>query len=244
MKDVIGLQNGIEAVRHANPDLTIENCLSGGRMINEFTLLATQATWLRDLAGSGAPDARGNISVALNAMDFIFPWAALRFTINLDRIGPTDDEMLRLYCRSAMAGMWGVSADLSKITERQRSILLREIETYRLLNHLKFACLYDLQLPTDSADVAGVTFYSRRRFNAGILVYRWRRQGAFDQRVVLTKLKSWATYKVVDVDTGIQIIASGSGLITNGVNVPFGAQRQSALLFVEPAVQSQPPPQP
>jgi Melibiase len=241
LRSAISFQNGVQAVRQANPDLTIENCLNGGRMINEFTLLATQTTWLSDLGGSGIPDPRGNISVALSAMDFIFPWAALRFTINLDSIDQNDDEQLRLYCRSAMAGIWGISTDLPNITERQQSILLKEIENYRRLNHLKFSCLYDLQLPDDSADVAGVTFYSRRRFNAGVLLYRWRRDGAFDQRVVLPNLKSSVTYHVVDVDTGTEIIASGSDLISNGMTVPFSAQRLSALLFVEPVIQSQTP---
>lgn len=81
MKNVIGFQNAMQAVRQANPDLTIENCLNGGRMINEFTLLATQTSWLRDLGSRGKPDPQGNIQVALNALDFVFPWSALRFTI-------------------------------------------------------------------------------------------------------------------------------------------------------------------
>ena len=140
-----------------------------------------------------------------------------------------------------MAGMWGISTDLSKVSERQQSIVLKEIENYRRLNRLKFPCVYDLQLPNDEADVAGVTFYSKRRFKAGVLLYRWQRDGAFVQRVVLPKLKSWATYHVVDVDTGIEMIASGSDLISNGVAVPFSAQRLSALLFVEPITEARTP---
>ena len=237
MKNVIGFQNAMQAVRKANPNLTIENCSNGGQMLNEFTLLATQTSWLRDL-GAKVPDPLGNISVALNAMDFIFPWAALRFTINLDRSDPNDDERLRLYCRSAMAGVWGISTDLSKISERQQRIVLTEIENYRRLNRLKAACLYDLQLPSDSADVAGATFYSGERSDAGILLYRWRREGAFDERVVLPKLKSSVTYHIKDVDTGTEIIASGSDLISNGIIVPFSAQRLSAMLFVEPLTDS------
>jgi melibiase-like protein len=244
MKNVIGFQNAMKAVRQANPDLMIENCLNGGRMINEFTLLATQTSWLQDLGSSGIPDPRGNIFVALNAMDFIFPWAALRFTINLENIDQDDDEQLRLYSRSAMAGMWGISTDLSRITERQQGILLKEIENYRRLNRLKFACVYELQLPNDSADVAGVTFYGRRRLTAGVLLYRWQRDGAFDQRVVLLKLRSSVTYRVVDVDTGSETIASGRDLMRNGIIVPFSARRQSALLFIEPLYESPKPAEP
>jgi Melibiase len=234
MKDVIGLQTALEAVRQANPDLLIENCSNGGRMINEFTLLATQTTWLSDLGSSGNPDPRGNVSVALSAMEFVFPWAALRFTINFDRIDPNDDEMTRLYCRSAMAGMWGISSDLSKIPDRQRDVIIKEIANYRQLNPLKFGCLYDLQLPSDSADVAGVTFYSRRRYNAGIILYRWAREGAFKQHLTFPKLKSTGTYRVTDADTGVQITVSGSDLNANGIDIPFSAERLSALVFVEP----------
>jgi melibiase-like protein len=234
MKDVIGFQTAIQKVRAANPDLFIENCLNGGRMINEFTLLATQATWLADLGSSGIPDPHGNVSVALNAMDFIFPWASLRFTINFDRIDPNDDEMTRFYCRSAMVGMWGISSDLGKIPDHQRDVILKEIENYRRLNQLKFSCLYDLQLPSSSAEVAGVTFYSRRRYHSGVILYRWSREGAFDQHVTFAKLKSMGTYRVTDVDTGVVTTASGSDLNTNGIDIPFTGDRLSALVFVEP----------
>ena len=234
MKDVVGLQTALEAIRQANPDLMIENCSNGGRMINEFTLLTTQTTWLSDLGNSGNPDPLGNVSVALNAMEFVFPWAALRFTINFDRIDPNDDETTRLYCRSAMAGVWGLSTDLSKVPDRQRDVILKEIENYRKLNPLKFACLYDLQQPSSSADVAGVTFYSRRRYNAGVVLYRWARMGAFNQHVTFPKLKPTGMYQVTDADTGVQTIISGSDLNANGIDIPFSAERLSALVFVEP----------
>lgn len=241
MRNVIGFQNALSAVRQSNPALTIENCMDGGRMINEFTLLATQISWLKDLGRVETPGPRGNISVALNALDFVFPWAALSFTVNLDSVDQTNDEQLRLYCRSAMAGVWGISTDLPSISARQQGIIVKEIANYRRLNRLKPACLYDLQLPTISADVAGVTFYGAEPANAGILLYRWQRKGAFDQRVKLTKLKPSLMYHVVDVDTGKDFTASGSDLIGNGLTIAFNAQRLSALVFVEPVTPSQKP---
>jgi hypothetical protein len=233
MKNVIGFQNALQAVRQANPDLAIENCFNGGRMINEFTLLATQTSWLKDAGVEGLPDPQANISSALNALEFVFPWSALRFTINFDQLDQNDDEMTRLYCRSAMAGRWGISSDLSLISERQQAVILKEVENYRRLNHLKYACLYDLQLPNDNADVAGITFYSGRRVHAGVLLYRWQRNGAFNQHVGLTKLKPGMMYHVVDVDTGMEITASGAELMSNGVTVAFSGARLSALLFIE-----------
>jgi hypothetical protein len=40
-------------------------------------------------------------------------------------------------------------------------------------------------------------------------------------------------YRVVDIDTGVEIVASGSDLNTNGIDIPFSEQRLSALVFVE-----------
>jgi alpha-galactosidase len=231
----------LQAVRLANPDLFIENCQSGGRMINEFTLLLTQTSWLKDGSQTGLVHARMNISSALGAMQFVFPWGAYRFTNNLDQLNPDDDELTRLYCRSAMAGTWGISTDLSQISARQQGVILKEIENYRQLNPLKYSCNYDLQLPDDQADVAGITFYSRGRLNAGVLLYRWQRSGAFEQRVVLPKLKPWAMYRVVDMDTGTEIIARGDDLSNSGINVSFTGERQSAVLFVKHVKESPAP---
>lgn len=233
MKNVVGFQSALQNVRLTNPDLTIENCLNGGRMINDFTLLATQTSWLNDYGRSGFPDPQVNIRSALNALESVFPWAALRFTIRMDTLDPDDDEMARLCCRSAMIGMWGLSTDLSQIGERQQKVILQEVANYRRLNPLKFSCVYDLRLPSDDAEAVGVTFYSSKRYRAGVLLYRWEREGAFDEHVTLARLKPELTYHVVDVDTGAEFTASGSDLIRNGVNVSFGSQRLSAMLFIE-----------
>jgi alpha-galactosidase len=233
MKIVLGFQEALSRVRRANPDLFIENCSGGGRMLNEFTLLATQTSWLRDLARQSQPDPQANIQVALNALDFVFPWAALRFTVYMDKVGE-DDEMTRLDCRSAMAGSWGFSTDLAAISERQRRVILQEIEHYRRLNRLKFACLYDLYLPTDQSDIAGVTYYDDKRQQAAILLYRWQRQGAFDQHVTLNKLNPRLRYRVVDVDRQTETPMRGAVLQSEGMNVVFSRERQSALIFIEP----------
>ncbi len=233
MKIVSGFQEALYGVRRANPDLVIENCNAGGRMLNEFTMLATQSSWLRDLGRLNEPAPQMNIRVALGALEFVFPWAALRFTIYMDKL-EGNDEMTRLDCRSAMLGSWGLSTDLAAIKPRQRAVIVKEIENYRRLNQLKIACLYDLQRPTAQADIAGVTFYDNKQQRAGILLYRWQRQGAFNQRVLLTKLKPGLRYKVMDIDKQTESTSGGAALQRQGVQVAFSSARQSALLFIEP----------
>src|SRR6185369_2328420 len=131
----------------------------------------------------------------------------------------------------------------SKISEHQQGIIINEIANYRRLSHLKLDSLYDLRLPSDTASTVGVTYYSRRRFKAGILLYRWNTIGTISQNIALPKLKSWVTYKVLDADTGVESIVSGSDLINNGLNVSLENRRNSALIFID-AVNEPPTPTP
>jgi hypothetical protein len=234
MKNVLGFQSALQSVRGQNPDLTIENCLNGGRMLNDFTLLLTQTSWLSDYGKTSDGVPQVNIHSALYALEMVFPWSALRFSVNFDQGDPNDDELTRLSCRAAMIGTWGLSTDLSLVSARQQQIILKEIANYRQLSRLKYSCLYDLYLPSDTADAAGVTFYSPKRLYAGILLYRWQRDGEFKQPVALAKLRPEVTYRVTDADTGEVVTASGSDLISGGVSVAFGGERRSALLFIEP----------
>jgi alpha-galactosidase len=233
MKNVVAFQNALRTVRRENPDLVIENCQSGGRMINELTLLATQISWLQDGRKNGLEHARDNIETSLNALELIFPWAVYRWTNNLDRMDQADAELTRLYCRSAMAGTWGISSDLSAISDRQRATILKEIENYRRLNQIKQYYIYDLQQPEDGGDIARVTFYDWHRQSAGVMLYRWDREGAFDQRVTLKGLRQGSWYQVTDVDTGIKVEIKGKTLMDEGINVRFDSGRLSGLLFIE-----------
>jgi hypothetical protein len=235
MKNVLAFQEALLAVRDQNPDLVIENCQSGGRMINALTVMTTQATWLRDGSINGLHHARQNIELSLGALDFMSPWSVYRWTNNLDTMDQENDELTRLYCRSAMAGTWGISADLSGISDHQQSVIVNEIQNYRRLNPIKLASLYELRQTTDGADVAGVTFYDARRKRAAVLLYRWDRKGAFDQQIGVARLRPSSSYQITDVDTGIITATNAEDLLRDGVTIQFGTDRLSALVFIEPS---------
>jgi hypothetical protein len=235
MRNVLAFQDALRAVRQANPDLTIENCQSGGRMINELTLLATQISWLKDGGDNGLEHAKENITASLGALEFIFPWSVFRWTNNHDEMDQSNDELTRFYCRSAMAGAWGISSNLSQIGERQQNVILKEIANYRRLNQIKQDCIYELRRPESGDDVAGVTFYDSQHNRAAVLLYRWDRNGAFDVNVTLDVVKSKKQFRVSDVDSGTRFKERGKNLVKNGINVSFSPDRMSALLFIEPA---------
>jgi len=235
MRNVESFQDALKAVRAAQPDLTIENCESGGRMINELTLLATQTSWLRDGGDNGRGHAQENVIRALGALEFVFPSAVYRWTNNLDQMDQNDDELTRFYCRSAMAGTWGISSDLSRISRRQRDVVTGEIQNYRRLSEFKSHCLYDVIQPDDSANSASVTFYDPDVPRAAVLVYRWNAQGSFSAQVPVSMLTPNLAYRITDVDTGVKTRLKGKTLMRDGLSISFGSGRLSALLFIEPA---------
>ncbi|MFH1740019.1 MAG: alpha-galactosidase [bacterium] len=233
MKNVIAFQDALKAVRKDHPGLFIENCQSGGRMTNELTLLACQTQWLRDGGNNGLEHARQNIDVALGAMEFVFPWEACRWTNNISRMDSEDEELIRFYCRSAMAGTWGIVDDLPELSEQHRKVIFKEIQDYRRLNAIKFDCLYNLILPKEKADYAGVVFYDAQGTKAGILLYRWDGDASIRDRLPLQFLDSGKRYRIENVDTNWIGIGEGGDLITEGLHVFMESDQLSVMYFVE-----------
>jgi len=234
MKDVIAFQDALKAVRAANPDLTIENCMDGGQIINETTLLNTQLSWLEDGGSNGYPAARTNIQTALGALEFIFPWSAYRFTNLFEQEDQNDDELTKYYCRSAMMGVWGISSNLGLIGDHQRGVILNEVQNYRKLNEIKVNALYELRPPVKNPDTVGATFYAGFGKKAAVLVFRWAGQGALAEQFGLAELDPTQSYQVTDVDTGVVTQMSGADLVAKGIGITFDANRQSALVFIDP----------
>lgn len=237
MKNVAALQNALMAVRKANPGLMIEDCQSGGRMLNEFTVGIAQNQWIRDGGSTGPKHARAILQEVLGAVQFLPPWTCNRWTNNPDQNDPNDDAFTRLYCRSAMPGTWGLVADLARIQPRQRDIILGEAAQYRRLTPFKESYVYDIIYPAKGRQAAGIVYYAREGKGAAILLCRWDAKGAFSERVPLTGLFGRDEYRVSDVDMPAQpslTTESGRTLHKEGLTINFEAARHSALVFVEP----------
>ena len=209
--------------------------MNGGRMINELTQLLTQTMWIRDGSRKGLAHARSNIEIGLGALDFMFPWSVYRWTNNFDGMDPEDVELTRLYCRSAMAGVWGMSTDLAQIDPAQQRVIVKEIQRYRQLNLIKQDYLYDVQPPQEGDDTAAVTYYSADNNKAGVLLYRYDREGAFNPKVRFKNLQPTSMYQVRDVDLASKTKMTGKNLMQKGVSVSFNSERLSAMLFLDPA---------
>ncbi|HPO12769.1 MAG TPA: alpha-galactosidase [Candidatus Hydrogenedentes bacterium] len=229
MKDVVAFQNALLAVRKAYPEMILENCQSGGRMINELTVLATQSQWLRDGGNNGLKHARDNISTALNSLAFVPPWAANRWTNNFQQMDPNDFELVRYYARSGMPGTWGIVSDLPAIPEKMRAVLLKEAEHYRRLNTFK-GYTYDLYLPKSGVPAAGIVYYGPEKTSAAVLLFRWDAKGVLEFPIRLGVVNGHR-YEAEDVDTAEKDRIKGKAL-NRKFSIHLGAEQLSKLIFL------------
>ncbi len=232
MRNVIALQEALTAVRKAQPDLYLENCQSGGRMINEFTVLITQGQWIRDGGNTGMAHVRSNLKEALGAIEFMPPWSAIRWTNRPYDNDTDDDAFTRMYCRSAMAGVWGIVADLPRIPDRQRHIIVEETANYRRLNEVKRDNLYAIYPAEDGADAAGVMYWTADGKKAAVLLLRWDAEGTFTKRLA-APFAGDAQYRVEYVDNDRTDTRPGGSLRENGLDIAFDQTQLSALVFIE-----------
>ncbi|MBN2293264.1 MAG: alpha-galactosidase [Pirellulales bacterium] len=191
MKKTRALEEALLAVRRTYPKLNIENCMSGGQMINALTDGISQSHWIRDGKSTGMVHARSNIKEALGAAYFL-PLAKIqRWTNRPDQTNPDDAELLKFYCRSVMIGVWGISGDLTKLTPRQRQVMLAEVERYRRLNEFKPGNLYRIIYPErEISNLAGIVLYDLSKSRAAVILFRWIR--------VAGRLSSGSSHKLLE----------------------------------------------
>lgn len=232
MKNVAAFQDALMAVRQAFPDVAIENCQSGGRMINELTVLATQSNWLRDGGQTGLEHAQSILRDVLGAIQFLPPWTCNRWTNNPGQNDTSDDEFTRYYMRCAMPGTWGLVADLGQIPDNQRDVIIREVALYRRFNAYKKDYLYDVHYPDATTPYAGVTYYRGDGSGVAMLLLRMQPEGAIEEDIPLPGLPRNARLRIEDVDASAQV-ASAVSVRDGKLHLSLPEGRWSALVFID-----------
>lgn len=235
MRNVLAFQDAISAVRKANSDLYIENCQSGGRMINEFTVLITQNQWIRDGGRNGLEHARSNFKEALGAIEFMPPWSVNRWTNNPGQMKHVNSELMRYYCRSAMAGTWGLVADLADIGHSRKKIIKEEITNYRQFSEMKSDYLYEVVYPQNGADFAAVTYFAADGSQAAALVLRWDAKGQFTARIPVPHLRStWAPAPATESEEETDVLLVSAEEDTSALSVAFDEDQDSRIVWYPP----------
>ena len=232
MKNVLAVQDALIRVRKENPDLYIECCQSGGRMVNDLTTLSSQIHWLADGGGTGFGHAQSNIKEALGAIQVLPPWMAQRWTNNPQLNDTNDNELTRYYCRSCMIGTWGISADLPKIPARQKKIVLQEIGHYRRFNTYKSDLLYRFDYPDSGSGAVSICYYSRDGSRAAAIIYRWQDEGQVSRILQIPTADPQKRYMIELVDKGTRQTIQGS-LLIDGLELSLEPERWSEMVFID-----------
>jgi hypothetical protein len=234
LKNVEEFQRGLIAVRKQFPGLYIENCQSGGRMVNDLTTFVANIHWLRDGGKTGYEHARTNIAEVLGALQFLPGWTCQRWTNRLHQNNPLDDELTKLYCRSAMPGIWGISEDLSKIKSRPLQVIKRQVDHYRKINTLKLSGLRKISYPTENSDMTHIVYYDESLQQAAVLVFRWEGAGTIRRNLELTPMRADQRYRVTNVDSGLEVDVDGEDITKKGFELALQKAQLSTIYFVEP----------
>lgn len=233
MRNILALQDALAAVRRRYPDLAIENCMSGGRMINAFTDAIARVHWIRDGGRTGYAHARSNVQEAFGAVDFLMPAKVQRWTNRPNEVA--DEEVLRCYCRSAMIGVWGISADLHKVGEAQRKVILSEVKHYRRLNQLKASLRYEIQYPQQNQKLVSIVFYDDAGSAAGVLAFRLHSDGPIEEPLQLQGLARDRGFDVTDADRKVTVRMRGGDLAEAGLPITLAEGELSRIYFLEAA---------
>jgi hypothetical protein len=172
MRNVVAFQSALQGVRRKFPELNIENCMSGGRMVNEFTNSVAQIHWPKDVYNKGLEHAWSNFCENLGALQMMQPFMNQKWINNPEKLPGKDTSLIRFYAQSCLPGTFGISADLYKIPAFQKEIFLNEIANYRRLNRWKGNYLYDIHYPRDENDAGFVVFYSNEQDSIAVLCGR------------------------------------------------------------------------
>jgi len=230
IKNIKALQSALMRVRQNNPELYIENCMSGGRMINDFTNTLAQIHWIKDGGHNGLSHARENISTALGASEILPLSKVERWTNRVNEI--EDPEILKYYCRSAMIGVWGISSDMHKVSPEQKDIILNQIKHYRKINDLKKDNIYQIINP-ENGNIAAITYYNALRDRASVMVFRWKQQGRIRSNLKLDLLKKDNAYSVIRANTNKTNKYQGFRLKNRGLPVILENGTKSAIYYIQ-----------
>ncbi len=232
MKNVIALQSAFESVRKLHPNLIIESCMGGGKMINEFSDKIAQIHWIKDGERSGYIHCISNISEAMGATEILEPQKVQRWSNRSNEVDTADPELMKLYCRSCMLGTWGISADLNKINPVQKATIVNEVHNYKKLNEIKKFELFEHEYPQEYSGNVYAAYYNDDFTKAGILFYRMFLRNEKVQRKIQLAVNPERTYRIVNADSEIVVEIPGIEL-TNGFSLVLDPQQLSTIYFVE-----------
>lgn len=224
-----GLYDVLAALRERYPDLRIENCSGGGHRLDLGMLAYTDVSWLDDRS---APATR--VRHHLEGLGTALPPAALLSFVLDSEMEPLDPEpSLPLAARSRMLGVLGMSWRSDDLGDGEREMIRREIAVYKQIRDV----LQDAspRLLTEQVGLAGGAGWDAVEFvsaaSGDAVLFAFSTDDAPDRlRVCLRDLRPDVVYEIAAVDGGRVGEATGTVLMSDGVELTRSAERPAQVV--------------
>ncbi len=226
---VAALYQVLDTLRQRYPDLLIENCAGGANRIDFGMLRYTDAAWMDDRTAPSA-HVRHNIE----GLSSIFPPAYLLSFVTDQDVEPLrGGQDVALYFRSRMGGALGFSFQIYEFSEREIADIVREISLYKDMRAtLSVAAAALLSPQVGLGDVPEWDVMQVASPGSDIIVvYAYQNApGAEKINVKPIGLRPDATYGVSSVDVGFLGSATGTDIMTNGIDIVTSPQSAAHIL--------------
>jgi alpha-galactosidase len=215
-----------EQLRRQHPNLLLEVCNDGGRMVDFGSAAHGDYFSITDIY-----DPVSNRRAFFDA-SYVLPPAMLESYV--EKWPTTSLQSFRYMLRSGMMGWFSLMQDASQWSAEQRAAASAEFSLYKsaLRPLIREAALYHVADRPDGVHWDGIEYFSRP-LRRGVL-YAFR--GSGDEpthRFVLRGLQSRRSYRVSFHDRGATgaAIVSGEALMSSGVDVNLPSPLSSELVF-------------
>lgn len=229
---VNGLYDMLSTLRERYPDLLIENVSGGGNRLDVGMLRYSDAAWMDDRT---APSV--HVRHNLEGLSVVFPPAYLLSFVTDHSSEPLHDSPdLSLYFRSRMDGALGLCFRSDAFAEGEEASMAREIAIYKSMRttlSVAAAALLTKQAAAEDGPAWDVLQESTSAHDQVVVSAFQSDQGVQKFTVKLTGLQAQTTYQVTSVDTGVLGTATGSELMTGGIDVVQSPNSAAHILIIK-----------
>ena len=220
-----GLEKVCQRIRAKYPDLTIQDCASGGGRANYGLLPYFDEFWVSDNT-----DALQRVYMQWGT-SYFFPAIAMASHISAAPNHQTFRTIpLKYRIDVAMSGRLGMEIQPKNMTDEEKALCKNAIEQYKMIRPIvQLGDLYRLQSPYDNLGVASLMYTTPEKDKA--VFYWWKTEQFVNQhlpRVKMAGLNPDAKYTITElnrVDNEPLSFEgktfSGAYLMANGLDMPY-----------------------
>ena len=228
---VNALYQMLDTLHDRYPNLMIENVSGGGNRLDFGMLRYTDVGWMDDRT-SPAVHVRHDIE----GLSVAFPPAYLfSFVTSYDPESLHESKDMSMYMRSRMLAALGLCFRAEDLTEADASNLTREVEIYKTMRETISTAATALLTP-QAAEEGGPPWDVLQEISADgtrIIISAFQSDQAVDRILVTpTGLDPDATYNIQSVDAGDLGDASGTDLMTDGIDVRQSPNTAAHVLMI------------